>query len=71
VTAGAGRAGAITMTYLTREWGDAYVLSQEGGTYTAWAVSGRHDVLTADSLARLLAEMRRHHPGTKADLCGT
>jgi hypothetical protein len=59
------------MGYLKREWGDAYELSAEKGAWTAQAITGKRDVLTADSPAGLLAEMRRHYPGTKADLCST
>jgi hypothetical protein len=71
MTARPGLVGAITMGYLKAEWGDVYVLSKREGTYTARAVTGRHDVRTSDSPAGLLAEMRRQHTGTKADLCST
>ena len=51
MTARASRADGATMAYLKREWGDSYELSRDGDTYTARAITGRHDVLTADSPA--------------------
>jgi hypothetical protein len=52
-------------------WGDVYTLRKARGRYTAEAKFGDHDLLAADSPDELAAKLRRHYPGTRADLSST
>jgi hypothetical protein len=62
---------AVTIEYLKYHWGEVYTFSGSGGIYTARAAFGKHELLKADSPDELLLKVRRHYPGTSADLCST
>ncbi|HUZ55599.1 MAG TPA: hypothetical protein VMU94_24100 [Streptosporangiaceae bacterium] len=53
----------ITLEYLRFHWGDVYVITRRGGTWTAVARFRDQDVLTADSADELSRMIWRHYPG--------
>jgi hypothetical protein len=61
----------VTIGYLKIHYGDVYEFAKSDEIYTARALFGAHDLLTAGSPAELRLKVRQHYPGTSADLCST
>ena len=67
----------ITMAYVAFHWDSVYTLTtkkgkSKKGRYTARAKFGkRRDLLEAGTPAELLTQIRRHYPGSAADMCST
>lgn len=61
----------VTMAWLRYHWDEVYTFAITNGTYTGRASFGNHYLLEDDSPEELLIKVRRHYPGTRADLCST
>jgi hypothetical protein len=59
------------MEYLRFHYGEVYDFTADGDKYAARAKFRDHEVLEAGSPAELLTLVRRHYPGTRADLSST